>query len=1081
MKSLTLRRMLAAGLVLLVLALGGAAWLLTTTWGKQRIEEEVRSRLTRNSALVLGPFSVDISPWRDFPHLTASVHHLSLTDTAHHQTVTVLRFARADLRLDLARLLRRELRVTRLSIYDGAFQERTDSLGHRWGLRSGQARGPAQPPDPRLALDSIIVHNFRVQTRNDYTRSAIHAQVQQARLGARLVKGVLYLSGRLGGQLDSLRTRTGLLFRQEAVQAHINYRYVFAQRRGLLWHSAATLNGDTIRISGTHTAATDRPVGNILYLRFEGKQPLLDVLQAALPPSLRPVLAGAHSSSKAHIRYTISGLSAPTIRPRNVLHFGLDGAHLLWADSSRRINRWDLRGTYDNGPEHRPRTASLTLQRCRIYSSAGELDIALQLRNFLQPVLNASLIGRTELPELAAVVAPGLWRAQSGVADVNVQVRGTLPGAGQRTTLLKAQQNLSVRGEVTLQHAAFILTGHNAHVRDLNVRVGLRDSLWQLSNAAGRLDRMRFRASATTVGLLDYLTDRRATTAIAGDFSVDELNVAELRQLLRPRPKARAGKAAKRRKRTRQAPGELAASLASSLVPPGLHLQARLRCQRLVLAADTLSNLAVTVRHDGRQVQLLDLHGEVWGGRVRGRLDWPTDTSNRVAPVNYALAIRFGTINYRQLLGRLMRPPRRSTKAPRSPALSELLLAANGKLDWDVDAVALPDGQQLRNLRLRLSKTGSTMRMPFLRFDAPQGGSGTASGSARVANMRVAEADATVSLRYATLDVQSLLRMIGSLTQKPDSVPAARTAARAVRRARRIEENSSGLLSNGVLTALLRVQAEQVRYAAIRGSDFRLVSHLRDGEARLDDCSLEALQGRITLRGRLLTTEGRDHHPLHVQALFQDIQLSDLFTTATAMGLNVLGGDNIKGTLRCAADLHTDLDASFLPSISQTLGYLKADISRLELLDVEALEQSLKFMKAERTGHLYFEPVSSSFVLSQGQLLIPRLRLNSNLSNLEVSGTYVLDGRANLYVGLSPLQALFGNNDKRIERIQKGELLARPKNRLTYVSLSRSVPGVKYKMRLFQKDEQREQQAALRQQYRLLLSQRLDTTLHLLR
>ncbi|GAA4362850.1 hypothetical protein GCM10023185_31110 [Hymenobacter saemangeumensis] len=1074
--------MLAAGLLLVVLLLALGAWLLGSAWGRKRIEQEVRSHLTKDSELVLAPFEVDISPWRDFPHLTASLHHFSLTDTTGGQPLPVLRFARADLRLDLAHLLRRQLRVTRLSFYDGVFQERTDPQGRRWGLRGRRARGPARPPDPRLGLDSVLLDNCRVQTRNEYTRNAVNAHLQLGRLRARLRGGVLQLDGQLSGRLDSLRTRTGVLFRNEDVQARVNYRYLFGQRRGLIWNTAATLNGDTIRVSGTHTAALDRPVGTVVHLRFEGQQPLLAVLEAALPPSLRPFLEGARSRSKAHIRYTISGLSAPTIRPHNVLQFGLDGASIAWVDRSRRISRWDLRGTYDNGPEHRPRSASLTLERCRLYSSAGQLDIALRLHNFLQPVLDAHLLGRTELPELAAVVAPGLWQARHGVADVDVRLRGPLPAAGQRATLMKAQQNLSVRGTVTLQNASFLLLHRNASVSDLNVRIGLRDSLWQLSNAAGQLDRMRFRASATTLHLFDYLTDQHPTTEIAGDFSVDELNVADLRQLLRPLPKGqRSPGAGKRRKRARPAPGELAASLASSLIPPGLHLRASLRCQRLVLAADTLSNLAVTVRHDGQQVQLLDLAGDVWGGRVQGRLDWPTDTSNRVAPVNYQLGIRFGTINYRQLLARLLRPPRRSSKAPKSPALSELILAANGKMSWDIAAVELPDGQHLRNLAMRLNKTGSTMRMPFLRFEAPQGGTGSASGSARVANMRIAAADANVSLRYPTLDVQDLLRMIGSLTEKPDSVPAARTAARAERKARRIEENSSGLLSNGVLTALLRVQADQVRYADIQGSDFRLVTHLRDGEARVDDCSLEAFQGRISLRGRLLTTEGRDKHPLHVQALFQDIQLADLFTTARAMGLNVLTGDNVRGTLRCAADLHTDLDAAFLPAMNHTFGYLRTDISGLELIEVEALEQSLKFMKAERTSHLYFEPVSSSFILTQGQLLIPRLRLNSNLSNLEISGTYVLDGRANLFVGLSPLQALFGNNDKRVERIQNGELLARPKSKLTYVSLSRPYPGVKYKVRLFQKDEHREQQAALRLQYRQLLSQRLDTTLHLLR
>jgi hypothetical protein len=255
---------------------------------------------------------------------------------------------------------------------------------------------------------------------------------------------------------------------------------------------------------------------------------------------------------------------------------------------------------------------------------------------------------------------------------------------------------------------------------------------------------------------------------------------------------------------------------------------------------------------------------------------------------------------------------------------------------------------------------------------------------------------------------------------------------------------------------------------------------LQAGEAMLDNCTVDALKGHITLRGRLVTNAGRAHHPLQVQALLEDIQLSDLFGTATAMRLNVLERENINGTLRCAAALRTDLDEKFIPDLSQTNGYLKTDIRDLELVNVEALEDALKFLK-KRTSHLFFEPVSSEFLLSQGQLLIPGLRLNSNLTELEVSGRYSLDGSANLYVGMNPLHALLGNNEKRIARIKAGEPVGRHDAKLTYVNLSRDEPHTKYHVKIFQKQEQRQAQLALRRQFRqIVATQRLDTTLHLL-
>ncbi len=1089
-------------LLLAVVGVVGVAWLVGSDFGRRLVAKEVRRALSHNSELVLEPFEVEISPWRDFPHLTASLHHLALTDTSFGRRVPVLRIGRADLRLELARLWRGEVQVKRVVIADVDFRERVDSLGRTWGLRGKRQKGAGTSPRLHLELDELIVNNFRMSSHNGYSRGAFGAQVRQARLTARLHRGVLRVAGTLHGELSYLRTRRGTLFEREPVYARVHYKYTFANRQGLLWKTRATLNGDTIRVSGTHTLDPRHPEGTRMDLRFVGNQPLVAVLRAALPPRLETALAGATSPSKAHIRYTITGLSGPTVSPRNVLKFGLRGASLQWPDAARRIRRWDLRGTYDNGPAHSVKSTVLTLRHCRIYSPAGQLDVALTMRDFTRPFVNGRFRGRTELRELAAVVAPGRWRARHGLADIDVRLRGLLPPRGGRPSAGALQRDMSLRGTVTLRNASLLLPVRGADLTHLNVQVGLQDSLWHLSNASGVLNGMRFQASATTVYLLDYLTGQHPTASISGSFAVDELRPVRLRELLRPVPRANAAGFAPTslpkpgRPRPARNQAQLAATLGSALIPPGLLLNVALRCQRLLLAPYTLRNLAVTVRHDGQRVQLSQLAGEVWGGEVRGEAQWPTDPDNRVAPVQYALGVHFNTIDYRRFLGHLTRPrprpaqpaaPGGAAKGQGSPALRDLLLAANGQIDVTIDRVLLPEGESLDRVQLRLEKGGSVMHLPYLRFVTPQGGHGEATATALVEDLRFVGAEADVTLRYTSLNVQNLLAVVASLSPPPDSVPTARTLARAERRATRraqrqeSAENNS-LLATGKLNAVLRVLADNVQYGAVAGQNFRLVSHLRNGEARLESCTLDALMGHISLNGIISSTANRFHHPTQLKLQLQDIQLPALFATATAMGLKVLGDDNVRGAMSGAMDLRTDLNEAFLPRLNRTVGYLKMDFRDLELLNVEALMEALKFMKAERTGHLYFEPVTSEFVLAGGELLIPSLRLNSNLTSLAVSGRYGLDGRSDLYVGLKPLQALFGNNDKRVERIQDNDPKRNADRKLTYINLRRASAGEKYKVRLFQKDEQRQAQQGLLAQYRSLLRiQRLDTTGRLLR
>ena len=1073
----TLWRLLGAGFLFLLLLVIAGIVLLRSTVARQEIEKFVRQRLAENTDLVVSPFTVEFSALRDFPHITIAVGHLALTDTAHQRAVPVLRVDRAEARLELNELLHGRVRVRQLRLVDIFFHQEVDSLGRQWGLRGKRRASPGKGPTLHFALDSVILQNLHISTRNGYKRSYFAGVVQRASLTARVNSIAAQLHGNLAGQLQTLRTNGDTLFFQAPVRATVNYRYSFRRRQGRLWNTYATLYTDTLRVSGTHTAASEQPTGAHLHFQIEGTQPLLSVLRTTVPNALQPYLAGARSQSKAHIRYSVDGLSGPVVRPHNVLQFRLRGATVVWPDSGRAIRHWDLLGKLDNGAQHGPKTTTLQIAHCRVFSSVGELDAELLLRDFTRPYLQGHLRGRTELRHLATLVAPGLWHARGGIATLDVAMRGPLR---YLTSTSGGLPDLSLRGKLTLDHAAFTVPGRGATISNLHVRLGLQDSLWTLSDLSGRLDGMNFRANATTVNLLNYLTERVPVTTITGTVAVDALRVPHLRYLL-----AAPGQVSRRRQPTSSRPDLM--KRYANLFPTGLHLDVQLRCNQLLLPLDTLSQLAVRVRHDGHHVRLTDLKGQVWDGSVRGQATWPTDSTGRIRPMNVQLALKFGTIDYLHLLTRIAHPrrnrkpgsrPPKGLRPPPDPSLRELLLTSSGRVTCDIAQVTLPAGENLQDIRLRFDKQGQQLRVPYLTFSTSAGGSGKATATAQLEGIRLASANASVDFRYATLDIQRLLQLLAALNPpnylfppRPSRMGAARPAA------------ASGVspFFNGTITAQVRVQADQVQYVALRGTQFRLRSSLRAGQAQLEECSLKAFGGDVMLRGALQTNAGADHHPLHAQARLRNMQLPAVFSMASMLNFDVLGSENVRGTADCEADFHTDLDAEFVPRLHLTQAYLKTNIQNLELLDMRVLQDALKFLSKKRVGHLYFEPVNTAFFLDRGRILIPDLHLNSNLTSMAVSGEYNLLGQANLYVGMNPLQVIFGNNSKRVARIEAGKLVRRTSSSLTYLNLRRT-PGSNYKVRLFKQNEQRQQQEALREQsQQLLIEQRLDTTMRLLR
>ena len=1082
MKLSTILRILAGCVLGLLLVAGGALWLLGSDWGRQQLERLIRERMAQRSDLVLGPLEIDFSLWRDFPHLTASVHHVLLTDTSFRRSVDVLRVGRADLRLELRPLLRGQFRARHLTLQDAEFRQVTDSLGHDWGLRGRGPRRdhPSGPPD--FDLDSLLIRNLHVSDRNELHNSGFAAQVDQGRLVVRVRDGQAQVRGRLRGQLEFLRTSRGNLFEQEPIEAQVRYRYNFRERQGTFLRTSATLNGDTVRINGTHRgAAPGETRGTHLNLAFRGNQPLLEVLRVALPPSLERFLRGAHSPSHAHIHYTIRGLSGPTTRPRMVLRFALRNAQVRWADSVRRIRRWDARGVYDNGPEHDSRSTMLSFEQCRLYSSAGQLDARLTVRDFTTPHLNGHIKGRTELQTVASVVVPDLWRARKGQVALDLTFNGALPDIPDRATRLTQQADtllppIAARGTVRLEHASFDIPSRRARMLDLNVRVRLLDSVWRLENLAGRLNGMQVRANATTTNLLAYVSGQHPTTNVTGTFAVDELQLPELRRLLAA--PSRAARPAARKRLPRGADGKpMQVADMMNVLPPGLHLDIDLECGRLVVAADTLRELAATIRHDGHHVQLRNLRARVWGGQLSGLAGWATDTLNP-QPVMLELAAHFPTLRYRQLLTRVSRPPRRGTgKKATDPTLREILLSANGRVTATIDQFLLPGTTRLTDVELYIDKNGSHFDIPALTFRTNTDGTGRVSASATLAGIHLARAQATVELRYGTLDVQKLLQMLAALGSVPPPSERSRPERPAGRPGRRPPGGPSPFL-DGTVTGRVHVVAAQMRYGVLQGQDFELLSTLVAGQAQVQECSLAAFGGRLELSGVLQTDSGANHHPLRAQLRLRDVQLPQLFALAAPLGLDALGSDNVRGRMNAAADVQTDLDHTFLPRLNRTRAFVRTNIQDLELINVEALMQALHLLSPRRTGHLYFEPVQSQFLLDQGRLLIPGLNLSSNLTDMQVTGEYGFNGRADLFVGLSPLQTLFGNNRKRIERIQSGEATQRRSRGLIYLHLQRVAGSSRYKVKLFKKQQQRQQQTELLENYRhLLRRQPPDTVL----
>jgi hypothetical protein len=398
---------------------------------------------------------------------------------------------------------------------------------------------------------------------------------------------------------------------------------------------------------------------------------------------------------------------------------------------------------------------------------------------------------------------------------------------------------------------------------------------------------------------------------------------------------------------------------------------------------------------------------------------------------------------------------------------NKLLAATSGALAVHVQQVRLTPQDDLTDLRINLRKHKNQVELKEIRFRAPMGGEGRGNGGMTLAAGKVKAPFLNMDLQFRQLDLQNLMQVLASLGTTTQKIAGAGPAA---------SIGPDSPLAD--FRVRLSVAAEQLLYQKLSGTALSLLASLTQERARIERFNLRAFGGRFTSTGTM-DMMAKVGYPVQLNAQLEDMNLYRMFHVADQLGLDVLRSYNIRGNIDCALDIRTRLDQSFLPNVPNTTAFAKAVIRELELIEVEPIQKALHFLREKRTRHIHFEDVHTQFVLHQGRFITPGTNLTNNISYFYLSGSYTMEQSSDLYVEVSLLDVLFGNNDRRIRRIKADPTPTQEKQGKQHLFLHREQG--KYQVKLSQRKDSDVAKQQLRKEFkRLLLDHRIDTTLHLL-
>ncbi|MGV3587041.1 MAG: AsmA-like C-terminal region-containing protein [Adhaeribacter sp.] len=383
--------------------------------------------------------------------------------------------------------------------------------------------------------------------------------------------------------------------------------------------------------------------------------------------------------------------------------------------------------------------------------------------------------------------------------------------------------------------------------------------------------------------------------------------------------------------------------------------------------------------------------------------------------------------------------------------------------------VNLPGGEKIKDLSVQVNQRNHQVKLTQMHFITTGGGKASANGGFNLITAGISRPYLSVNLQYNKLNLQEFMLDLASLSEQNQP----QNAASAKAQTKRNQENLNTLREKNYWLNL-QVRARQVEYLYLKGTNLLLEANLNKNRARLTRLNLQAFNGKISARGEMRLDGAGGNFPVRLRSQVNNINLQQVFAFAESMNLDVLSSQSIKGTADCNLMVYTQLDKTFSPSFAGTIAYAKASFRKMELIQVAPIQNALRFLRKERTNHLYFEDATTNFVMQDYQFITPGLKLNSNLTAFELSGSYTMGGPAQLNMDVNVLSVLFGNNKRRIERIKSDSALTQRSQRKQHLQLLRD--NNKYKVRLSDRKEQEQTRKALQQQFLTFLHQhQIDT------
>lgn len=334
---------------------------------------------------------IDLSPFSGFPYITLTLYDVVVPKSDSNDR-PLLKLKKMEVLLGLHRLLFKDYKVSGITLSDGAFDGRVDSLGNKdFDIFIKKDTVSEKPHLSEIKIDKVKLKNFEIYYEDQYKSKCIHLVLKNTESRLHLDSNNVNTDLRGTIYSEEVTLRPGTLFQSTDLRAHFMINYDFKSE--LLSFDGSTLeaHSDLYIVNGN----VDFLNKSLMTLKIKTEGASVQKIFSLLPAKWTKSIEQINVSGKVNAAASIAINLLPGYQPK----FNIDFSGKGFSISNKLLNAnvhdisfpaANLTSTDSLGAENYKIT--FTGLKGAINKSDSIMASQLAFKNFVDPELHAKVI-----------------------------------------------------------------------------------------------------------------------------------------------------------------------------------------------------------------------------------------------------------------------------------------------------------------------------------------------------------------------------------------------------------------------------------------------------------------------------------------------------------------------------------------------------------------------------------------------------------------------------------------------------------------------------------------------------------------